>query len=1019
MKKLTTSVLAVVLTSSFVMVDAQNTRRDTVKTQDIEGVVVTALGIKREQKSLGYASQQLKAEALTEGTTNTGNVASQLSGKVAGLQVNTNNNFGGSSNLVIRGYKSLKGGGPLIVIDGSPVNNNSLSGQFDYGNFLSDINQEDIESINVLKGAAASALYGERGLNGVIVITTKNGRGRNEKKWGVTLNSSANFGFIDRSTFPKYQNQYGGGYANEDFNFSNEKDEYGDYTNFNDDASLGPKYDGHMIYYWDAFDPTSPYYGKMKPYAASTSGPIDFFEIATNFTNTITLQKAAERSNFMLGYTNQMMTGIMPNSNLRKNTLSTKFGFDLTDHLTATIYSTLTLQNTKGRNETGYSDNVISSFRQWWNTDTSIRDQRDAYFRSGGQNVTWNRNSPDDPTVAYWNNPYFQRYKNYQSDDRLRSFSYAMLNYKVNDHWNLTTKLSYDFLKMLIEQRLANGSGSQSFGNSGNDARSGYSKQNIATTENNFDLFANYKYDITDNLDISGVIGGNVRRNHYSSDYSSTEGGLVIPNLFALSNSASPVLAPSEREEKYATAGIYATASLGFADTYFLDGTYRIDRSSNLPKDNNTYGYGSVTGAIVLSNLIKANWLNFWKIRGNYAVVGGSTGPYQLKNSYSTRGIMGGNVLYDVTAIDNFGYVLANSQLKPERSKETEVGMEMQFFKRRFGFDIAVYQSQTTDQIIRLPISSATGWAYKVFNAGRIDNKGVEVQLNLTPIRTRDFSWDINANWAKNRNEVVDLNGPDNYLLANYQGGVSLQASKGQPFGTLIGTDYVYDDKGNRVVTSPDANGLGGGMWAKTAPKVIGNVTPDWTGGVRNTFSYKGLSLGFLIDVQKGGNTYSTDMLYGLTGGLYAETVSPEFRDPANVILKGVYANGQPNTTPIGGYKLDSKGNKVPVRSIYNYYSYQPQGYNNAPNSEFIYDTSYVKLREANISYKLPKSMIENINVEDVSVGLVGRNLWIIHKNIPYADPEAGVGGGLRSRGNSIGILPTTRDIGVNVSIKF
>ncbi|WP_332020398.1 TonB-dependent receptor plug domain-containing protein, partial [Kaistella sp.] len=268
MKKLTTSVLAVVLTSSFALVNAQV---DTARTQDIEGVVVTALGIKREKKSLTYSSQEVKADQITKGTTNTGNVASQLSGKVAGLQVNTNNNFGGSSNLVIRGYKSLNGGSPLIVIDGSPVSNSSLSGFYDYGNFLSDINQEDIESINVLKGAAASALYGERGLNGVIVITTKNGRGKDDNRWGVTLSSSANFGVIDKSTFPEYQSKYGGGYAGNDFNFGDQ------YTNYNDDASLGPQYDGHLIYHWDAFDPTSPNFGKQRPYVAGANTPIEFF----------------------------------------------------------------------------------------------------------------------------------------------------------------------------------------------------------------------------------------------------------------------------------------------------------------------------------------------------------------------------------------------------------------------------------------------------------------------------------------------------------------------------------------------------------------------------------------------------------------------------------------------------------------------------------------------------------------------------------------------------------------------
>ena len=1015
MKKLTTSVLAVVLTSSFALVNAQT---DSTKTQNIEGVVVTALGIKREQKTLGYASQQLKGDQLTSGTTNTGNVASQLSGKVAGLQVNTNNNFGGSSNLVIRGYKSLKGGGPLIVIDGSPVNNNSLSGTFDYGNFLSDINQEDIESVNVLKGAAASALYGERGLNGVIVITTKSGRGRNDQRWGVTLQSSANFGFIDKTTFPEYQSMYGGGYANEDWNFVNDKNEGGDYTNFNDDASLGPKYDGHPIYFNDAFDPNSPNFGKKRPYLAGAHTPVDFFETATNYANTITLQKSGEKSNFMLGYTNQMMNGIMPNSVLRKNTVSTKLGFDLTDKLTATIYSTLTIQDTRGRNETGYSDNLISGFRQWWNVDTDIYEQKAAYLNSGEQNVTWNRVDTENGRPAYWNNPYFQRYKNYQSDSRLRNFSYAMVNYEINPHWNVTAKLSNDFLRMLIENRLATGSGAQAFGNSGNDVNSGYAKQQINQSEQNFDAFANYKYDITDKIDISGVVGANVRRNYYASDYASTEGGLAVPDLFSLSNSQGTVLPTSETEYKQATVGAYATASLGFADTFYVDGTYRVDKSSNLPKDNNAYGYGSIAGSVILSSLIKQDWLSFWKIRGNYAVVGGSTGVYQLKNTYSTRGIMGGAVLYDPTLIDGRAYVRANSQLKPERSKEFEFGMEMQFFNRRLGFDVAAYNSKTTDQIISLPISASSGFSYKVFNAGEIDNKGVEVQLNLTPLKSKDFSWDINANWAKNKNEVVDLNGFDNYLLATYQGGVTLNASVGQAFGTLIGTDYVYDANGNRVVTSPDANGLGGGMWAKTAPKVIGNITPDWTGGVRNTFNYKGLSVGFLIDVQKGGNTYSTDMLYGYSGGLYKETTSPEFRDPANVVLNGVYANGQVNTTPLGGYKLVN-GVKTRVRNIYNYYSYQPQGYNNAPNSEFIYDTSYVKLREASISYKLPKDMISSLNVDDVTLSLVGRNLWIIDKKIPYADPEAGVGGGLRSKGNSIGILPTTRDFGFNVSIKF
>ncbi|MCD9856388.1 SusC/RagA family TonB-linked outer membrane protein [Epilithonimonas sp. JDS] len=992
MKKLTTSVLAVVLSSSFAVVSAQ-TVQDTAKTQDIEGVVVTALGIKRDKKSLGYASQEIKSDAITKGTTNTGNVASQLSGKVAGLQVNTNNNFGGSSNLVIRGYKSLNAGGPLIVIDGSPVSNTSLSGQYDYGNFLSDVNQEDIESINVLKGAAASALYGERGLNGVIVITTKSGRGKDDKRWGVTINSGITVGTIDKTTFPKYQSQFGGGYGDY-FN-------YDGYANFSDDASLGPAYDGSLLYNWDSFDPTSPNFGKATPYVAAKHTPIDFFETATSYTNSISLQKAGPKGDFLLNYTNQIMSGILPNSELRKNTISAKFNYDLTDKLRASVYSTLTLQDTKGRNETGYSDNTMSAFRQWWNVNTDIYDQRDAYFRTK-KNITWNWHEPTDITPYYWDNPYFQRYESYQSDNRTRSFSYASLTYSFTKKISFTAKLSHDLMDMKIENRVAVGSVPRAFGAAGNNVGSGYSRQDINRTETNFDAYLNYGFNITDDLDISGIIGGNVRRNTNENVYASTEGGLVVPNLYALSNSQGVVKPAAETLQRYVTGGAYATASLGYKDTYFLDGTYRVDKASTLPKDDRTFGYGSVSGSVVLSNLLKQDWLSFWKIRGNYAVVGGATDPYNLVNTYTSLGNYNDVVMYDTSNI------LKNPDLKPERSKEFEVGTELQFFKRRLGIDFAYYSNRTTDQIINLPISNATGYNQLVFNAGRIDNKGFEVALNVTPIKTKDFSWDLNANWAKNENTVVDLNGVDNYQLAAYQGSVTLNASVGQAFGTLVGTDYVYHENGQRVV---NANGT----WAKTAPKVIGNITPDWTGGVRNTLTYKGVSLSFLVDVQQGGDTFSTDLWYGYAGGLYADTVSPEWRNPTGVVLQGVYANGNPNTTQVGGIRA----NGTAVLNAENYYSYQPEGYTNAPNSRYVYDASYVKLREASISYSLPKNFLSNTFLEDVTLSVVGRNLWIIHKNTPYVDPEAGVGGGIRSRGNSIGILPTTRDFGFNVNIKF
>ena len=1010
MKKLTTSILAVVLTSSFVMVDAQRVARDTVKTQDIEGVVVTALGIKREKKSLGYASQEVKADQLTDGTTKTGNVASQLSGKVAGLNVTTTNNFGGSANLVIRGMKSLGGGNPLIVIDGSPVNNESRYGsQIDYGNALSDINQEDIESVNVLKGAAASALYGERGLNGVIVITTKSGRGKEDNSWGLSYSTGVTVGTIDKSTFPKYQNQYGGGYL-QSF-YMEDPDANGiNYVNYGEDASWGPKFDPNLqVWHWDAFDTTSPYYGQTRPWVAAASPLTDFFETAITYTNTVTLEKGTKDKNIAFTYDNLNSNGIMPNSRLNKNTFSLKANYDFNPRLHSSFYSTLTLQDTRGRNTTGYSDNIMSGFRQWWQTNVDINEQRDAYFRNRAiasadnyyGNISWNRTSSTDGTGAYWNNPYFQLYENYNSDKRNRSFSYVNLNYDINDNLNLVGKVSYDRLNLLIENRLAVGSIAQTFGASGNSVTSGYARQDVTSTEVNYDAMLNYKFDITSNIDVSGVLGGNVRRNNYNSLYASTEGGLVVPGIYSLANSQESPLAPSETSYITQTNSGYITASFDFYKIFYLDGTFRVDQSSTLPKGNNVYSYPSVTGALILSELIKPSFLNFWKLRANYAEVGGTASAYQLANSYTSSGIFGSSV--GNVGIYNTNTTQANADLKPQRSKEFEVGTEIRLFRDRITFDAAYYKTKTLNQIISLPVSASTGYTRKVINAGRIDNTGVELQLGLVPIKTNDFRWDINVNWSKNENKVVSLYADSqNYQLSSYQGGVTLNAYVGKSWGTLIGSDYKYDDNGNRILQTYRSGGKTYARYVTVSNQEIGNATPDWLGGIRNSINYKGLSFSFLIDVRHGGDVFSTDMYYGLATGLYEETAAGDIRTNG-VVQPGVLTTGEVNTYP----------QRRP-----DYYG-AAGGYVVEPAKAFVYDGSYVKLREASITYTLPKSLLNGTFVNDAKISIVGRNLWIIHKNLPYADPEAMVGGGVRAYGWSSGSTPTTRDLGVNVTLKF
>jgi len=964
----------------------------------LDEVVITALGVKREKKSLGFASQEIKADELTSNTTNTGNVASLLSGKVAGLHVTSTSNFGGSSNMVIRGVKSLGGSNPLIVIDGSPVNNSGTSlGNIDYGNALADINQDDIASMHVLKGAAASALYGERGLNGVIVITTKNGKGKDDGSWGITISSTAQVGSIDKSTFPKYQNKYGAGY---DPSFYNEPSGPGgyEYVNFPEDASYGPLFDSNqLVYQWDTFDPSSPNFGKATPWVAAKNSPIKFFNMPVSYNNSLNLEKGDAKRNFSLTYTNLSSQGLVPNSFINKNSFSVKSNVDLTERLQASIYSTLTLQNTKGRSVTGYSDNLMTGFRQWWQTNVDLLDQKRAYFNNKGAlakynygNVTWNRKASDDQDPAYWNNPYFQAYENFASDERFRTFSYAQLNYTINPNLGVTGKVAYDHSNLTIDRRLAVGSLPQAFGISDKDVGSGYERRDVLQTETNYDLFLNYKYDLTADINVSGIVGSNIRRNHFSSIFASTEGGLVVPYLYSLENSRGQAIEPVERLWTTQTNSAFATASFDFYKRYYLDATWRIDNSSTLPSANNTYSYPSVTAAVILSELIDKDWLSFWKFRANYAEVGGTADSYLTANYYRSQGLLEGNRIYISQTTK------PNAELKPQRAKEFEIGTELSVLNNRLSFDFAYYKTKTIDQIVSLPVSSASGYIFTNINAGRIDNWGYEVQLGGVPVKTEDFSWNVDLNWGLNRNKVVDLaDGIDNYLLNSFQGGVSLNARVGQAWGALVGSDYQYLD-GEKVIDPAT------GYYLREDNQIIGNTTPDWIAGLRNSLRYKDFSFSFLIDFRRGGDMFSSDMYYGLATGLYTETAAGDIRENG-VIWEGVNPNGQINTTVT--VDPDEFGNL--------------DGYVRMPAKRFIYDGSFVKLREASIGYNFPEKILKNGFIKEAKLSLVGRNLWIIHKNLPYADPESMIGSGLDSYGWSIGSLPTTREIGLNLIFKF
>ncbi|PUZ27382.1 TonB-linked outer membrane protein, SusC/RagA family [Chitinophaga costaii] len=955
----------------------------------LQEVVVTALGIRRNKNELPYAAQTVTAEELNR--TRDANVTNSLSGKVSGLEIRRNNSLGGSTNIVLRGNKSLTNDNQaMFVVDGVPIDNANTNnhdsrtgaGGYDYGNAAADINPDDIESVNVLKGAAASALYGSRAANGVIMITTK----KAAKGVGVTINSGVTKGYIDKSTLPKYQHEYGAG--------------YGDYFDYGaddvpivpmyDDASLGHKFDPSMqVYTWESFDPTDKNYGKSVPWVAASHGPNSFYLNPTSTNNSVTINSGGEKGYFKLGYTKSIEDGILPNSQLKKDLVNFGASYDVTDKLTASANANFTRQTGLGRYGTGYGlNNVSSNLRQWWEMNTDLKSQKDAYFRTK-QNDTWNRNGADDPVPAYWDNPYFVRYENYENDSRNRIFGNVALNYKFAPWFSVMGRVSVDHYNEIQEERIAKGSINVSQ----------YQRFNHEYNEYNYDLLLNFQHTFASGLSLKGLIGGNVRRNTQSSILASTNGGLLIDRLYSLTNTANPMQAPTETDSTFEVDGIFASGTVGWKDLLFLDITGRRDKASTLPANNNTYYYPSASLGFVFSKLMpSATWLSYGKLRANIAEVGNSGTPYLIQDYYDVPTGINGTPLASVRNTKN------NPDLKPERTISHEFGLEAAFLNNRVGFDFSYYNQRSIDQIVPLPVSNATGYTYKVINAGTIVNKGIELSAYVTPVKTKDFSWTLNLNFARNRNRVTELNGTDVLQLLDAQGGVTINATKGEAYGNIRGTDYVYlngqrevDEDGHYVFTS-------------TSNNTIGNVSPDWIGGVSNTLKYKNLSLSFLIDIKHGGDVFSLDMYYGLATGLYQETaglneLGGEKRGDPNsnggVLNKGVTADGKPNTKRI------------------TYADYGEAGYYYNPDKAFVYDASYVKLREVALTFSLPSKWLSHVNAfKGIDISLLGRNLWIIHKNLPYSDPEDGLGSG-NLQGYQVGAYPTTRNIGFNVKLRF
>jgi TonB-linked SusC/RagA family outer membrane protein len=1002
------------VTQSTSRVDVKLTRGTAV----IDEVVVTAMGQRRTRNTVPYAAQTVNGDEVAK--TRSSNFAQGLSGKVSGLEIRQANTMGGSTNVVIRGAKTLSSSNQaLFVVDGVPVDNSQVRsggqttgrGGYDYGSAVQDLNPDDIESITVLKGAASTALYGSRGGNGVVLITTKKGA----RGLGITINSSVGFGKYDKSTFAKYQNEYGGGYGAyyedptgrflyRDINGDGVPDLV---VPTSEDASYGGAFDPNkMVYQWDAFDPTSANYGKARPWTAAANGPASIFQTAISSNQSVLLTNGNQNGSFKLGYTRTDDKGIMPNSKIVKNLFNFGGTFNVTKGLTAAANVQFTNQAATGRYGTGYDDkNLMTNFRQWFQTNVDVQEQKDAYFRSGGKNVTWNWADPTDLTPIYWDNPYFTRYQNYENDSRNRMTGYVSLNYSPIKGLDFMGRAALDTYDEMQEERQAVGS----------TTTSSYSRNNRTSRETTYDLLGTYERGLTSTLNLKLLAGTSLNRRHSESIFASTNGGLIVGGIYALSNSKNPPTAPSEGYSQIDNWGNFAGATFTFRDMLTVDGTVRSDKYSTLPKGNETSTYYSLSTGFTFSKLLPSlRWLSYGKVRGNIATAGNGSG-----NFAATADIYNIGTPYGSAPLASVNGSAANANLLPEKTQSWEIGLEAAFMKNRAGFDITYYNAKTYNQILAVPVSTATGYNSKFLNAGNIRNKGVELTAFGTPVQTKNFSWTINVNWTRNRNKVEELYpGIDNIVLGSFQGGVSLNATLNEPYGTIRGNDYTYVN-GQHVINQ--ANGYP--VNSASANLVIGNANPDWIGGVNNSLKYKNVSLSWLIDVRQGGDVFSLDLYYGLATGLYPETAglndlgnparNPVQKTPGTpwngtylptsggVILPGVDATGKPNT----------------IRAANS--NYGLFGYARQPNKAFVYDASFVKLREVVLTYSLPQPIISKLKVfKGIDVSLIGRNLWIIHKNLPYADPEEIISAG-NLQGYQGGAYPSVKTYTFNLKFRF
>ena len=981
-------------------------------TEALDEVVVTAQGLTRKEKSIGYSAQKVAGEKLTAARqTDLGNA---MAGKIAGARF-----FGASGatfdsgSIVLRGstdFTSPAGSEPIYVVDGSITNKNA-------------VNMDDVESINVLKGAAATALYGSQGGNGAVIITTKkaeSGKGRVEVSH--TMSFEKFYNHFDM------QKQYGGGSygyygTNTDYvgKYLDTEDTmspaflYGKlggmknadgtyYMDFYSDESWGARYDANaMVATPLYYDETSPMYGKAKPWVHGLD-MADLFQTGVSNTTNVSFSKAGKDYSSRVSFTNSTRDGIQQNSDAVRRYLAVKTTYKPADWVNVSLDYKYTYRRNhngavEGYNKTG---NAYHELLQWGQTQVDLDDYRD-YLRPDGTWRTWNVKSKTNFNANFHNSPYAM---------------FDNQNYYNTYRWNVFTgdvtfNLPYNIkagVRVIGNMRAHETEDKRGTSPAAYEFPSYfYTEQGHVsdlTTQGSLTWGDRF---IDDRLSVDAAAFIEQKNYDYKYVYGNTNSGLIMDGFYNIAaSSGNPTVA--NYEQHYKTRSIFGTATVGFDDTYFLDGSIRNDWDSRLPVANNSFLYGGLSASVMLNQLIKdVDWLDYWKLRGSFAQVGSTMSAYNTHMAYTASS----SYKYNYMTALYPSNVQMNPNIKPTISTSYEVGTEFRLFDNRFWGDINYYHRDTKNQILNMDVAPQSGFGSRQLNSGLVRNQGIEISLGGTPIRTKDFQWDIEGNISKNENKLVRLNpAMTKYELywSGFQYRFYFWAEEGEPLGQFkTMSRWSRNDEGKLILQPTTSADWGGGwepIYEKNVEKQVGNFQPDFTGGFSTNLRYKNFRLTAKFDFSVGGQIVSWTNMWGAGSGLSARTA--ELND------KGV--NVREPISKGGGVRVDGvdkDGNAVVAyMNAYQYY----HELSNIDLDEWIYDRTYVKMRELSLSYDFPKNLLKKagIGLNDASISFVANNPWLIYSACPNVDPS-------ESGSNYIegGQAAATRSFGFTVKLGF